>query len=78
MKETIIKVVTAVLCVVALCVAAFVAVGNYSDALKEAAKLTGTESIQKARTRHRAFFIMVIDKPPYSDTFPLYFYFIIK
>lgn len=52
MKETIIKVVTAVLCVVALCVTSFVAVGNYSDALKEAAKLTGTASSESGSTEN--------------------------
>ncbi len=41
MKEAIIKSVTAVLCVIALCVTSSVAVGNYSEAVKEAAKLSG-------------------------------------
>ncbi len=44
MKETIIKSVTAILCVVALCITSSVAVGNYSDAIKEAAKLAGSAS----------------------------------
>ncbi len=44
MKETIIKSVTAILCVIALCITSSVAVGNYSDAVKEAAKLTGSAS----------------------------------
>lgn len=38
MKETIIKSVTAFLCVVAICVTSFIAVGKYSDAMKEVAK----------------------------------------
>ncbi len=44
MKETILKSVTAIICVVILCITSSVAVGNYSDAVKEAAKLTGTVS----------------------------------
>lgn len=39
MKETIIKSITAIICVVVLCITSSVAVGNYSDAIKEAAKL---------------------------------------
>lgn len=42
MKETIIKAATAVVCAVIICVTAAVAVGNYSDALNEAAKQSGT------------------------------------
>ena len=42
MKDTIIKSVTAIICVVALCITSSVAIGNYSDAVKEAAKLAGT------------------------------------
>ncbi len=44
MKETIIKSITAILCVIALCVTSSVAVGTYTDAVKEAAKFTGTAS----------------------------------
>lgn len=40
MKETIIKAVTAVICVIALCITSSVAVGKYSDAVKESAKIT--------------------------------------
>lgn len=42
MKETVIKSVVAVLCVVALCITSSVAVGKYSDALIDSAKLSGT------------------------------------
>lgn len=42
MKESIIKAVTALICVVVLCITSSVAVGNYSDAVKEAAKLKGS------------------------------------
>lgn len=42
MKESIIKAITAVICVIVLCITSSVAVGNYSDAVKEAAKLTGS------------------------------------
>lgn len=38
MKDTVIKSVTAFLCVVAICITSFVAVGKYSDAMKEVAK----------------------------------------
>lgn len=41
MKETIIKSVIAVICVVALCIVSWVGVGNYCDALMEAAKISG-------------------------------------
>lgn len=44
MKETIIKSVTAIICVVVLCITSSVAIGNYSDAVKEAAKLAPTVS----------------------------------
>lgn len=45
MKESVIRSVTAVICVVILCITSSVAVGNYSDAVKEAAKLTGTVTV---------------------------------
>ena len=41
MNDTIIKSITAIICVVVLCITSSVAIGNYSDAVKEAAKLTG-------------------------------------
>ncbi len=44
MKDTIIKSITAILCVIALCITSSVAVNNYSEAVKEAAKLAGTAS----------------------------------
>lgn len=45
MKESIIKAVTALICVVVLCITSSVAVGNYSDAVKEAANLTGSNAV---------------------------------
>lgn len=44
MKDTVLKSVTALICVVILCITSSVAVGNYSDALKDAAKLGGETS----------------------------------
>ncbi len=44
MKDTIIKSVIAVLCVVAFCITSSVAVGNYCDALRDAAKIAGSVS----------------------------------
>ncbi len=44
MKESIIRSITAVICAVILCVTASVAVGNYTDAVKEAAKLSTAET----------------------------------
>lgn len=45
MKETIIKSITAIICVVVLCITSSVAVGNYSDAIKEAAKLAPVATV---------------------------------
>ncbi len=45
MKETIIKSITAIICVVVLCITSSVAVGNYSDAVKEAAKLAPVATV---------------------------------
>ncbi|MBR5262990.1 MAG: hypothetical protein IKV49_04120 [Clostridia bacterium] len=42
MKESIIKAITAVICAAVVCITSTVAIGNYSDAVKEAAKLGGT------------------------------------
>ncbi len=50
MKDAIIKSVTAVLCVIALCITSSVAVGNYTEALKESAKLKGSVSTGGAIT----------------------------
>lgn len=44
MKETIVKSVIAMLCVIAICITSSAAVGKYSDALIEAAKLSGSTS----------------------------------
>lgn len=40
MKESIVKAITAIICVIVLCVTSSVAVSDYSDAVMEAAKLT--------------------------------------
>ena len=40
MKETIIKSVTAVICVIAVCVSSVLAIGKYGDAMVETAKHT--------------------------------------
>lgn len=40
MKESIVKAITAIICVIVLCVTSSVAVSDYSDAVTEAAKLT--------------------------------------
>lgn len=45
MKETIIKSVTALICVVVLCITSSVAIGDYSEAVKEAAKLAPTTAV---------------------------------
>ncbi len=45
MKETIIKSVTAIICVVVLCITSSIAIGNYSDAVMEAAKLAPTTAV---------------------------------
>lgn len=45
MKDSVIKSITAIICVAVLCITSCVAVGNYSDAVKEAAKLQGTVSV---------------------------------
>ncbi len=45
MKESIIKAVTAIICVAVLCITSSVAVGNYSDAVKESAKFKGSNSV---------------------------------
>lgn len=50
MKDTVIKAVIAILCVVALCVTSSVAVDNYCDALKDAAKLSGSSSTVTGNT----------------------------
>ncbi len=42
MKESIIKAITAVICAAVVSITSTVAIGNYSDAVKEAAKLGGT------------------------------------
>lgn len=42
MKESIIKAVTAILCAIVLCITSSVAVSDYSDAVKEAAKIAGS------------------------------------
>lgn len=44
MKDTILKSVTAVICVIVLCITSLVAIGNYSDAVKDAAKVAGNSS----------------------------------
>lgn len=44
MKDTVLKSATALICVVILCITASVVVGNYSDAVKDAAKLGGETS----------------------------------
>ncbi len=44
MKESVIRSVTAIICVAVLCITSCVCVNNYSDAVKEAAKPTGTVS----------------------------------
>ncbi|MBR3835226.1 MAG: hypothetical protein IKJ69_00355 [Clostridia bacterium] len=46
MKESIIKAVTAIICTASLCITSNVAVSNYSDAVKEAAKLTGSVFVE--------------------------------
>lgn len=45
MKDTIIKSITAIICVVVLCVTSSVAIGDYSDAVKEAAKLAPVATV---------------------------------
>ncbi len=50
MKETIIKSVTAIICVVVFCITSSVAVGNYSDAVKEAAKLAPVATVGGSNT----------------------------
>lgn len=45
MKDTIIKSITAIICVVVLCITSSVAIGNYSDAVKEAAKLAPVATV---------------------------------
>ncbi|MBR6532007.1 MAG: hypothetical protein IKT61_05845 [Clostridia bacterium] len=44
MKESIIKSVTAILCAIVLCITSSVAVSDYSDAVKEAAKISGSDT----------------------------------
>lgn len=50
MKDTVIKAVIAILCVVALCVTSSVAVDKYCDALRDAAKLSGSSSAVTGNT----------------------------
>lgn len=45
MKESITRAVTAIICVAVLCITSSVAVGNYSETVKEAAKLTASLSV---------------------------------
>lgn len=45
MKDTIIKSITAIICVVVLCVTSSVAIGDYSDAVKEVAKLAPVATV---------------------------------
>ncbi len=45
MKESIVKAITAIICVIVLCVTSSVAVSDYSDAVMEAAKLSGSTVI---------------------------------
>ena len=46
-KNTLVKSITAVLCVIALCVTMVSVVGNYADAVKEAAKSAGGASVSE-------------------------------